>query len=168
MGNIFFMTIARRLQCVLSPAFPSLQTEVIKEISPKTPSDEQLNKKFLDQIYKRLVRLTANEKQSYRTDFGRLLNQTNVLAPLGEPIDHPHKGRTRKPKQSKKKEDSAKSTKREKSHGEHIAEANTKKKKVGHPRKAVEDQPQGKNPVGRPRKIAKIDPEEVKNLQQRL
>ncbi|KAI7952494.1 hypothetical protein MJO29_008125 [Puccinia striiformis f. sp. tritici] len=95
------------------------------EISPQTPSDEQLNKKFLEQIYERFVRLTANENQSYLTDFGRLLDQTDVLAPLGEPIDHPHKGRTRKPKRSKKKEDSAKSTKREKSHWEHVAEANT-------------------------------------------
>ncbi|KAI7967355.1 hypothetical protein MJO29_000632 [Puccinia striiformis f. sp. tritici] len=117
---------------------PDVSNIVIPEGSNEenSLSHEALDQAFLTRIYEQFQKLPANEKGSFIDKFERLLDQTDVLAPLAEPLKQQHKGRPNNGKKKKKKGESAKSTKREPSAWEHKVKAE-KKNKRGRPQKVV-------------------------------
>ncbi|KAH9469870.1 hypothetical protein Pst134EA_033328 [Puccinia striiformis f. sp. tritici] len=153
--------------------FPDVSNIVIPEGSNEenSLSHEALDQAFLTRIYERFQKLPVKEKGSFIDNFERLLDQTDVLAPLAEPLEQQHKGRPNNEKKKKKKGESAKSTKREPSAWEHKVQAE-KKNKRGRPRKVVsveenppveeeKVEPEEKRGRGRPSKNAGLDTKAV-------
>ncbi|KAI9608534.1 hypothetical protein H4Q26_004717 [Puccinia striiformis f. sp. tritici PST-130] len=153
--------------------FPDVSNIVIPEGSNEenSLSHEALDQAFLTRIYERFQKLPVKEKGSFIDNFERLLDQTDVLAPLAEPLEQQHKGQPNNEKKKKKKGESAKSTKREPSAWEHKVQAE-KKNKRGRPRKVVsveenppveeeKVEPEEKRGRGRPSKNAGLDAKAV-------
>ncbi|KNE92166.1 hypothetical protein PSTG_14458 [Puccinia striiformis f. sp. tritici PST-78] len=112
-------------------------------------TNEDYEQQFLQEVFERFQKLPTHEKPGYLANFTRLLDQTHSLTQIEDPLEQPHKGRSRGPTK-KTKTESARSTKRDPSAFEHQLQKN----KVGRPRKVIDPivvEPPKKR--GRPQKV---------------